>query len=256
MARRAKKSENGGRNTFQWLQAQLGELISNTAPGDRLTAEPELAQMYGVSRATLREAMRTFEGQGLIRRRQGLGTYVVGHPLVLESGLEVLQSIETLARKINLSVSMGDLEIKRVEASPEQIVELNLSDGASLLRVTRVILTDNRPVAYLVDTLPEHILSAEELEGGFTGSVLDFLLKRGNPQLTSSLADIQAVLASSTIAKALEIQRGDVLLMFSAKLFTATGEVVDYSQSYFLPGTFRFHVVRRVETDQLRTVNG
>lgn len=192
----------------------------------------------------------------MIRRRQGLGTYVVGHPLVLESGLEVLQSIETLARKINLSVSMGDLEIKRVEASPEQISDFNLPDGASLLKVTRVILTDNRPVAYLVDTLPENILSAEELQGGFTGSVLDFLLKRGNPQLTSSLADIQAVLASSTIAKALEIQRGDVLLMFNAKLFTATGEVVDYSQSYFLPGTFRFHVVRRVETDQLRTVSG
>jgi GntR family transcriptional regulator len=42
------------------------------------------------------------------------------------------------------------------------------------------------------------------------------------------------------------IQRGDVLLRFNAHLHTTDGRVVDYSYSYFLPGYFRFHVVRRV----------
>ncbi len=39
--------------------------------------------------------MRSFEGQGLIRRRQGVGTFVVAKVPVFDSGLEVLESIET-----------------------------------------------------------------------------------------------------------------------------------------------------------------
>jgi GntR family transcriptional regulator len=37
-----------------------------------------------------------------------------------------------------------------------------------------------------------------------------------------------------------------VLLMFSARLYSTTNQVVDLSYSYFLPGYFNFHVVRRV----------
>ncbi len=44
----------------------------------------------------------------------------------------------------------------------------------------------------------------------------------------------------------LEVQRGDVLLQFVSKLYTASGSIVDYSFSYFLPGYFKFHLVRRV----------
>src|SRR5574340_1459615 len=95
---------------YQRLQIELAELIENTPPGERLLSEPVLAKQLGVSRATLREAMRSFEGQGLIRRRQGIGTFVVGRSQVIESGLEVLQSIETMAESINLHVTMGDLQ--------------------------------------------------------------------------------------------------------------------------------------------------
>jgi GntR family transcriptional regulator len=96
-----------------------------------------------------------------------------------------------------------------------------------------------------VDTLPEDVLTPEELKGKFSGSVLDFLLHRGDP-LTISRADITASNATAEVAKMLEIQRGDVLLQFTARLFTASAKVVDYSYSYFLPGYFNFHIVRKV----------
>jgi len=48
------------------------------------------------------------------------------------------------------------------------------------------------------------------------------------------------------VAKALEIQRGDVLLHFSSQLYNKRGVVVDYSLSYFIPGYFHFHVNRRI----------
>jgi GntR family transcriptional regulator len=231
---------------YQRLQVELAALIASTAPGERLPAEPELSRKLGVSRATLREAMRSFEGQGLIRRRQGVGTFVVGHTQVIDTGLEVLESIETLAEKIGLNVSMGALEIEQVEANPEQAEALGVAPCAPLIKVSRVILAEGRPVAYLVDVLPEDILPPAELQVGFTGSVLDTLLRRGSPALANSMTEVRGYAAAPEIARALEIQRGDVLLQFVARLYAFDQRVVDYSTSYFLPGYFRFHVVRRV----------
>ena len=239
--------EIGTTHIFQRLQIQLAQLISNAQPGQRLPEEPELARQLCVSRATLREAMRSFEGQGLIRRRQGIGTFVVGHPQVIDSGLEVLESIEKLARRIQLEVSMGALHISQQKATAVQGAALQLEEGALLVQVARVILADKRPVAYLVDLLPEDVMLPEDLQVGFTGSVLDFILEHGSLPLQSSRAEIQAVGAPPEIARLLEIQRGDVLLLFTSQLFTSEGRVVDYSLSYFLPGYFRFHVLRRVE---------
>jgi len=231
---------------FQRLQAQLADLIAATPTGGRLPAEPELAKQMGVSRATLREAMRSFEGQGLIRRRQGVGTFVVRQSSVLESGLEVLESIETLASKTGLEVKMGALHIDRLQASPEQSETLRVAVGAPLLQVSRIILAENRPVAFLIDVLPEEILNPVDLQQGFTGSVLDFLIRRGTPALDYAFSDIRSVPASAEIARALEVQRGDVLLMFVAYLYSRSGQVVANTYSYFLPGYFRFHVVRRI----------
>ncbi len=241
-----KRSDVETIHPFQRLQTTLANLISETPAGERLPAEPELARQLGVSRATLREAMRTFEGQGLIRRRQGVGTFVVSHSQIIDTGLEVLESLEALAGKIDLQVSMGELRIKQIEANQEQAEAMQVELCTPLLKVSRVIAAESRPVAFLIDILPLDVFPGETLQEGFTGSVLDLLLKRGEPELTSSLTEVHATAATSDIARALEIQRGDVLLMFNARLFTTLGQVVDYSFSYFLPGYFRFHVIRRV----------
>jgi GntR family transcriptional regulator len=232
---------------FQRLQVDLAALIARTPAGQRLQSEPELAKELGVSRATLREAMRMFETQGLIRRRQGSGTFVVGKVPALDNGLEVLESLETMAERLGLEVSVSDLNIEVVSADEEIAAILKVPAGMQLTRVRRVVRTDNRPVAYLVDTLPEESLRSEDLPADFHGSVLDFLLSRGD-SLKTSRANVTAIGATAEVAKALEIQRGDVLLHFHSQLFDNSGKVVDYSLSYFIPGYFHFHVVRRVGT--------
>ena len=232
--------------SFRKLQEELGKIIGNTPAGERLPSEPKLAQRLGVSRATLREAMRAFEGQGIIRRRQGVGTFVISHTHIIESGLEVLESIEKMAKRIDLEVEMGVSNIRYIDADAEQSQLFNISSGAALLHVDRVIHAEDRPAAYLIDILPDDVVSPHELRKGFTGSVLDFLIKRGSPKLANSVADIQAVAATSEIARLLEIQRGDVLLCLTAKLFTENGRMIDYSTSFFLPGYFHFQVVRHV----------
>jgi len=231
---------------FARLQAQLEVIIHATPPGERLVSEPELARQLGVSRATLREAMRSFEAQGLIRRRQGVGTFVVGPKAVIETGLEVLESIETQAKRIGLDVSMGTLSIQKMDADLTRAEQLQVSVGAPIVQISRTIYAGGRPVAYLVDTLPVEFLEPEDLRQGFTGSVLDHLLRRGSPELETSVAEIRTITAPSEIARSLEIQRGDALLLLQSRLYDVDGRIVDYSHSYFIPGHFRFQVVRRV----------
>lgn len=230
---------------FQRLQADLAKLIERTPPGQRLLNEPDLAKQMGVSRATLREAMRTFETQGIIRRRQGSGTYVVGKVPVIDAGLEVLESLDTMAHRKNLAISIGELHVEQMDADKETAEGLGVSKGTRLTRVRRVMCADGRPVAYLIDTLPADLLDPKELPEKFSGSVLDFMLARGD-SLTVSRAAISATNATAEVAKALEIQRGDVLLQFVSQLYTDGSKVVDYTVSYFIPGYFNFHVVRRI----------
>jgi GntR family transcriptional regulator len=228
------------------LHEQLQELILTTDAGEKLPSEPQLAKSLGISRATLREAMRTFETEGMIRRQQGVGTFVVHPSRVIDTGLEVLESIETMAHRIGLNVSMGDLELSRRAGNEIECEHLHLEPGAEVVVYQRDIVVDGRPAAYLVDVLPANLVSTEELSGSFSGSILDLLLRRGHPPLANSRCDIQAAAAPNQVARALGIQRGDVLLKFEATLLTTTGSVVDYSLSYFLPGIFHFHVVRKV----------
>jgi len=230
---------------FQRLQADLAKLIARTPAGQRLLNEPELAKQLGVSRTTLREAMRSFETQGIIRRRQGSGTYVVGKVPVIDAGLEVLESLETMARRMKLEITISDLYIEQIEADKDMATSLGVSDGTRLTRIRRVMRIDGRPAAYLIDTLPESILKPDALPANFSGSVLDFLIGRGD-KLSVSRAVIGATNAPSEVAKPLEIQRDDVLLRFESRLFDSKSTVVDYSVSYFIPGYFHFHVNRRV----------
>lgn len=230
---------------FQRLQADLAKLIARTPPGQRLLNEPELAKQMGVSRATLREAMRTFETQGLIRRRQGSGTYVVGKVPVIDAGLEVLESLDTMARRMNLPITVSDLHIEQLDADEETATGLGVEVGTRLTSVRRVIRADGRPAAYLIDRMPASLLDPLTLPAHFSGSVLDFLIARGD-ELGISRATIGATNAPADVAKPLEIQRDDVLLRFASQLFNAEGAVVDFSVSYFIPGYFHFHVNRRV----------
>jgi len=231
---------------FRILHENLETLISTKETGDRLPSEPILAKELGVSRATLREAMRTFEIQGMIRRRQGSGTYVTRPTQKLQSGLEVLESIQTVANRLGLQVRLGKWRAIRRPPQDDEISTLGLEPGENVLDVRRVIIAEDRPAAFLIDVLPLDVLTPEDLEDGFTGSVLDILLHRGRPSLHVSRTDINAVTASEEVARALGIQRGDALLCFYADLYTTSGEIVDHSYSYFLPGYFDFHVVRQV----------
>jgi GntR family transcriptional regulator len=245
----------GTRPLYQQAAQRLAEILAATPPGSFLPSEPDLARKMGVSRATLREAMRSFEEEGRIIRRQGVGTIVTRPPRALEAGLEVLESLETLAARTSQTVEMGECQIAVRPAGEEDAAQLEVASDTPVVEVSRVILAAGRPVAFLIDVLPESLLPQDVWANGFTGSVLDLLLRAGEVDLDVSRTEIGAMSATPEVARRLQIQRGDVLLRLEARLFARDGRPLDHSWSYFLPGSIRLHVVRRVGK-QARTGEG
>jgi len=256
------------------LYAQASEALKNLmqgggyAAGDRLPSEVELSQRLGISRPTLREALRHLEEDGTIVRRHGVGTFVAPPPPVIEGGLEVLESIERMAERHGLRTRMEAATIEERVATPREMHGLGLAEETPVSVVTRVIMADPQlnasqaqHIAFLTDVVPQQYLRAADLRSpnseayaspsdsfrqDFSGSVLDVFLARGWPHLSHSRTGLAAESADAGIARALHIHRNSPLLRMEAQLFAQDGRVVDYSLSHFVPGFFRFHVVRRI----------
>ncbi|MFN2286143.1 MAG: GntR family transcriptional regulator [Anaerolineae bacterium] len=233
---------------YEQVEEAIAGMIEQMEPGDQLPPEPALAKRLGVSRATLREALRTFAERGLLVRRQGVGTFVASRIPILETGLEILESLERMAKRFALATKVAHLEIDERLATPEEITGLDLpeSEPVEVLSVDRVITVEGEPVADLRDVIPLEYLRQEAIGDDFGGSVLDLLLQRSDLMLSTSRTDIIAEEADSHYAARLNIPAGSALLKLTAQLYSYDEKVVDYSVSYFVPGHFKFHVMRKV----------
>src|SRR5262249_23395810 len=85
---------------YETIVAQLGQLIQEgkLRPGDRLPPERELAARLQVSRASVREALRSLELQGLLSSRQGSGTFIaaIGQEELLRAFTRLAEEGQTL----------------------------------------------------------------------------------------------------------------------------------------------------------------
>lgn len=240
------------RRNVPLAQQVMHEILSGIEAGTLaqanglLPSEAELSQRYGVSRATLREALAQIENQGMIRRRHGVGTFVAQPLPWIEAGLEELESIHTMARRIDLETHSEALSVVERPAASKEAARLLTEVGTKVFCVARVICTLSTRVAFLVDIVPTTILTRSDLDDLSDGSVLDLILSKGRPALSHSRTEILVDAASPAITEILELPGGSNLMKHEAQLFSVDGAVVDYSLSYFVPGYFRFHVNRRV----------
>ncbi|MBN1178396.1 MAG: GntR family transcriptional regulator [Anaerolineae bacterium] len=225
-----------------WLLALIEE--EGLQPGDQLPSETRLAGQLGISRATLREALRLLEKDRRISRQQGVGTFVMPDRH-LESGLERLESILSLAERQGMTAQVDALCSQSVEADEGVAERLSVPPGTLLVQICRAILVEGQPVAYMEDLVPQAWLALEDLDEAFSGSVLDFLRLRKRPDIHEALAEITAVPAGRALAKRLEVRPGTALLLLEETLFDALGTPIGFSRNYFVPNRFRFHVVRK-----------
>jgi GntR family transcriptional regulator len=224
----------------------LSDLLAAYNPGEQLPPEPELAHQLGVSRSTLREALRSFEERRQIIRRQGVGTFVASTAPVIDSGLEVLESLDTLTRRMGLNCETQDLRIKEQIADPALATKLNVPTGTLLTVVTRTRTAEGTVVACMYDVIPASVVPAETMRTDFRGSVLDYLLEVGDPPPAYAQANILPVQATEELAQYLRVSPGTMLLLLEETTYTADNRTINYSRNYFIPDFFQFHVIRRV----------
>ena len=230
------------------VQEHLRTLIAEEAyeAEEQLPPETKLAAELGVSRATLREALRGLEQEGVIVRKHGVGTFVApryGHRL--ESGLERLESIPALAAQQGMDVHCKNLEIQQETADQELADILQVAPGSHLTSVRRVIEVDGVPVAYMLDVAPVSILSPADVQEEFTCSVLDCLRMKLDVQIAHAVADIMALNADDFLAQKLGVKPQQAVLLMEETLFDREGAVVEFSRNYFVPDCFCFQIVRR-----------
>jgi GntR family transcriptional regulator len=222
-------------------------------PGERLPPEQELSTHLGISRGTLRTALQRLEDTGEIVRRQGSGTYV-GRAVStsLDEGLEKLVSYSALARERGVKLEVGDLRVEERPLRAETADIFALPADTPATQVTRVLLMDGEPGAWMRDVvhpsveLPSVARIKSMLEKG--EMVLDILLKQGVPvAYTRAHITARVLTKRDRIGKALDVEDPVAALEIDHVTCTAEGAPVEHSKDIFLPRSLDLHVMRWLE---------
>jgi GntR family transcriptional regulator len=168
------------------LWAQLLEILRERLDrgefADTFPTDAELTEQYGLSRHTVREAVRRLQEKGVVSRERGRGTFVRSSAIEQPTGAiySLFRSIESQGREQRSTVLS-------LEATTDAEVagRLGLSPTSRLVRLERVRYADGQPLAHDTAWLPADI-AAPLLEVDFTRTALyDELSQRCGVRPTS-----------------------------------------------------------------------
>ncbi len=212
-----------------WLREQMAQGIYQ--PDDQLPSESQLGERFDVSRITVRRALQTLESDGLIYRRQGLGSFVRDNR-VRQGLVRLADFVEDMAQA-GLEASSTVLAHVQEEAAPEIAEKLGLEPGAAVVRLERLRLGDGEPIAFDRTWLPAFyapFLDGHDLEHDTLYRILEqdyqIPIVRGRYR-------IEAANANATVAGHLQIPRGRALLLIERISFTHGERRVYYQRRYY-----------------------
>ncbi len=230
---------------YQSIHDALLVIIEGLPAGSPMPTERELCQTYGVSRATVRQALGQLEIAQRIFRRQGKGTFVANAKI--EQRLELMSHTEGM-RASGLSPSSKLIDVRRVPAGADVAARLDLSAKSEVLRIERLRLADGDPIAIEVV-----FLSAERFDGitsvlSDSASLYQLLSSNFGVELASAEETIEAVIAEGREAGLLRCQPGMPLLMLSRRTLDTSGQPIEFVRSLYRGDRYRFQTgLRRPE---------
>ncbi|GAA3287210.1 GntR family transcriptional regulator [Nesterenkonia halobia] len=204
-------------------------------PETKLENEIDLAKRFSLSRPTMRQAMDQLVRDGLVVRRRGVGTQVVGAPvrrnLRLSSLYDDLQD-EGASQRTEV------LSLERVPASADVAERLQLRAGEEVQHVVRLRSVDERPLALMENWVPPHVaeFSRETLAAGG----LYNLLRTAGVDFRMAHQRVGAAVADARQAELLGVATGDPLVTMDRTALDSAGRAVECGHHLYRADRYSF----------------
>lgn len=221
------------------LARHLGSLIGTgqLADQDALPSERDLAVKFGVSRVTVRKALQQLIGEGLLHQRQGAGTFVSAQPRV-EQRLSVLTSFTEDMESRGLEAGSRWLSRTVSTASPEEVLALGLTPGASVCRLHRQRLANGVPLAEELAVVPTTFLADPEQ----VGASLYQTLRRLGFVPHRALQRLSAVRLTAEQGRLLDLPAGEAALYIERRTMMEDGTPLEFVRSHYRGDAYDFVV--------------
>lgn len=205
---------------YHQLKEILRELIKSGSltGGQEIPSERQLIQEYGVSRATVRQAIGELEREGLVVRKQGRGTYICGPKITQDLAGE--PSFVHQIKEQGLEPSSSVIRASFDGNTPQRIAEmLCLQETMKTFELFRIRSVNSEPLALETLYIPYELapnLLEQDLENL---AVIEYLQVQNNLKLTHSTTTIEPVLTDEFEATQLEINSGMPALLIERTVY-------------------------------------
>jgi GntR family transcriptional regulator len=212
------------RPLYRQLVEELRADVAKRAVGDRIDSEPRLAQRFGVSRFTVARALEILVEEGLVRRRQGLGSFVappslVRAPTYLSSFTEAVEAQgRTASHRL---LSFGSVKWRQGLPYP---------DDAALIGMDRLRFVNDAPAAIhrsIIDRKVADRIGLTRSVATSPGFSLYRLLDRTGLTIQRGVETLRARAATAEEARLLNIADAPVVMAVRRETFGPGGMVLD-----------------------------
>lgn len=224
------------------LQAKL---MSWPAENDRFYTDHELQRIFGVSRATVRQALTELEVEGLVRRRRGFGTFVNRDKI--EESFAARSDFSGQWAQSGRSLRVANLKVERTSCPAHFAKALGLPPGTEVLSMERLRLSAELRVAWDLRYIPLAIAGEIALKEFENVSLLQVL--RHQVVIERADTQIEAALADEEYAERLNIHPAAPVLVREMTYFAAGGAPAFTGISVYRADQVRYKFSGPLETD-------
>lgn len=238
----ARLSKPGSRVALVSDQLRTSIRTGEYHAGDRLPTETELSTRFGVSRPTVRAALRELAAINLVRTEHGVGSFVSEMPAVT-AGLERLDSITESIRATGREPGMIYKGRVIRPLMPDEAEKFGVPGDTMALELRRTILADGEVVAFSYDLIPVGIFPEGERPEVVDHSLFGYLRESLGMFPHHAVAELHAV-QSDHIGWDLPAGRSGLYVLLDQVHYDRADVALLYSRTYFLEGRYAFTIRR------------
>lgn len=215
------------------IEAQLRQNIQEDVwpPHFKLPDEMQLSKELGVSRGTLRKAIKNLVSEGMLSQIKGKGTFVLDRRIEQPLASRLISFSEAM-HELHMDFHTEVLRKERVVPNRKVAAFLALTGGERAAFLERIRLVDNRPVIYLQNYVCERYCP-DILDSDFERVPLfDIIERQYGIQLEWGRRCFKAVAANENIAFNLGLPLGAPVMYLEQISYAKDNVAVEYSDVY------------------------